>query len=109
MKIIREVCCKDRVLQLIGSIPDPFIKIESADKYKSWLIFGHKDGVVIYKYKICNSCLNEWIEDIKELGFIYKEQNKEFIPKNPVINYNNNLMQEKIKSILLDAINSLTK
>lgn len=103
--IIQEVCCKDRVLQLIKSIPYPFVKIEPADEYKSWFIFGNNGGVVEYRYKVCNICIEEWIKTIKDLGFIFKRNENKFIPIEPIIKKS---LNEKDK-ILFRALNDLTR
>jgi hypothetical protein len=50
--IYRQVCCLNRVRQLMESIPNLWFEIVDLIEYQAWLlIFGNNGGVVIYSYE----------------------------------------------------------
>ena len=70
-KIIqRTVCCPNRVIDLIKSIPDLYVEpVELTFDQDYCISFGHKKGVIIYNY--CTSkkfIIDEILKDLKELG-----------------------------------------
>jgi len=70
-KIIqRKVCCSNRVIDLIKSIPDLFVEPTEINFNQEYCIFfGKKDGVVVYNY--CTSkkfIIGEILKELKEFG-----------------------------------------
>jgi hypothetical protein len=50
--IYRQVCCLERVKELMKSIPNLWYEIVDLKEYQAWLlIFGNNGGVVIYSYE----------------------------------------------------------
>jgi hypothetical protein len=50
--IYRQICCLERVKELMKSIPNLWYEIVDLIEYQAWvLIFGNKDGIVIYSHE----------------------------------------------------------